>query len=267
MAKYQNDKLYQKVNNKPKKFGNNNVNSINVIVNPKDEPEHQRMPNPIVNNLMDIVPPSNADIQQIASRAAQDGRTINAEEVRNAGMQSEISEAMQQNAELINFQERYGEMEHDNEKLKEMVNNMVNVYADDAAALTEEVRKREQIILEMQQQAREVEAMREVEQELTPPIGFDNVKGFGDAGDIPSPQKKDIFKRLENIDAEWESLWGALQTGENVYDKAEDLIKQDRALMKIAEDWRDKEGIKMVRKDNEFRERIIKWYNENKKLK
>lgn len=239
-------KLYQKVNNKPKKFGNNNVNSINVIVNPKDEPEHQHMPNPIVNNLMDIVPPSNADIQQIASRAAQDGRTISAEEIRDAGMQNEISEAMQQNAELMNFQERYQEMEAENENMKELVDHMNRIFDD---KLEEEIRKRMFQELE-QQESRQVEV----------------IKG-GDVGNIPSPQKKKIFEDLENIDAQWERLHYALQAGEDVYDEVGELIKQDKALMKFAEDWRDKEGINWVRKDNDHRSEVIYWYNEAKKLK
>ena len=35
-------KLYQKVNNKPKKFGNNNVNSINIILGEQDREAIQK---------------------------------------------------------------------------------------------------------------------------------------------------------------------------------------------------------------------------------
>ena len=228
MAKYQNDKLYQKVTNKPKKFGNNNVNSINVIVNPKDEPEQasNSNSNPFVNNVLDIRPPSDGDIQQIASRAAQDGRTINAEEVRNAGTQNEISEAMQQNAEMMDFQQRYEEMEQDNDRLKELVNDMGNVYADDAAQLTEEVRKREQIILEMQQQSREAEALREATEDDM--LYTNKIDDLGDVGDIPSPPQKEIFAKLQQIDAQWERLWNSIQNKEDVTDLVAALIQEDR---------------------------------------
>jgi len=262
MAKYQNDKLYQKVNNKPKKFGNNNVNSINVIVNPKDEPEHQRMPNPIVNNLMDIVPPTNADIQQIASRAAQDGRTINAEEVRDAGMQTEIGEAMQQNAEQINFQERYEEMEQHNERLTELVGRMENMFTD---TLEEEVRIRLNQALE-QQEGRELEPMREVEQQETINEVLNKADDIGDAGVIPSPPKKEIYAKLQQIDSQWERLWNSIKKGEDVSDSVDALIQEDTRLKKESENYGEKAGIDTVRNDNQFRKKVIKWYNEVKKL-
>ena len=39
-------KLYQKVNNKPKKFGNNNVNSINIILGEHDREAIQKQKGP-----------------------------------------------------------------------------------------------------------------------------------------------------------------------------------------------------------------------------
>lgn len=97
-------KLYQKVTNKPKKFGNNNVNSINIILNPHEEtgsgkqlqrPSGSAGPQ-VLQELARITPPSLEDARQILGRAQQkeedEGRTIS--DIQQQGVAQEVAEVI-----------------------------------------------------------------------------------------------------------------------------------------------------------------------------
>ena len=95
-------KLYQKVNNKPKKFGNNNVNSINIILGEHDREAIQKQKGPgpgagsqVIQELSRIKPPSLEDARQILGRTVRDEKTnMTVDDIRNQGVQTEVAEVI-----------------------------------------------------------------------------------------------------------------------------------------------------------------------------
>jgi len=94
-------KLYQKVTNKPKKFGNNNVNSINIILNPEEEKQLQKSAGAgagpqVLQELARITPPSLEDARQILGKTQRDnensGKTIG--DIQQQGIQQEVAEVI-----------------------------------------------------------------------------------------------------------------------------------------------------------------------------
>lgn len=114
-------KLYQKVTNKPKKFGNNNVNSINIILNPEEEKQLQKSAGAgagpqVLQELARITPPSLEDARQILGKTQRDnensGKTIG--DIQQQGIQQEVAEVID-NAKVAQ------ETQTENEALAEQI--------------------------------------------------------------------------------------------------------------------------------------------------
>jgi len=123
-------KLYQKVTNKPKKFGNNNVNSINIILNPHEESGStiKQLQRPsggagpqVLQELSRITPPSLEDARQILGRAQQkeedEGKTIS--EIQRQGVANEV-------AEVINNAQIAEQVEAENVRYAEQIERQQN---------------------------------------------------------------------------------------------------------------------------------------------
>jgi len=101
-------KLYQKVKNQPKKVKNNNVNSINIILNPHEEgnvgKQLQRPSGgagaPVIQELARITPPSLEDARQVLGRAQRLDEPIgNISDIQQAGINDEVQAALVQEAQ------------------------------------------------------------------------------------------------------------------------------------------------------------------------
>ena len=122
-------KLYQKVNVKPKKFGNQNTNAINIIINP-DENEEMYNKNPssrpnnssILNTIQQQpreVDPSS--MSNILNRANRQEKNITAEDVQN--LQNE--QVNQEQLNMIRMQEQLIQQENQLEQMKEEALNRI----------------------------------------------------------------------------------------------------------------------------------------------
>ena len=115
-------KLYQKVNVKPKKFGNQNTNAINIIINPdENEGMYNKNPTSRPNNssiLNTIQQPREVDpssMLNILNRANRQEKNITAEDVQN--LQNE--QVNQEQLDMIKMQEQLIQQEKQLEQIKE----------------------------------------------------------------------------------------------------------------------------------------------------
>ncbi len=123
-------KLYQKVTNKPKKFGNNNVNSINIIMNPDDDKQkpHLAQPGPgsgasVIQELARITPPSLEDARQIIGRVTRNTEPnapdIDVSDVIDAGIQTEAQEIVSNANEVQNLARQIAILEEERSAMLE----------------------------------------------------------------------------------------------------------------------------------------------------
>ena len=123
-------KLYQKVTNKPKKFGNNNVNSINIIMNPNEEGHKHKpslaQPGPgsgasVIQELARITPPSLEDARQIIGRASRNAEPnapdINVSDVIDAGIQTEAQEILTNADRVEQLAQQVAQLEEERETI------------------------------------------------------------------------------------------------------------------------------------------------------
>ncbi len=121
-------KLYQKVNVKPKKFGNQNTNAINIIINP-DENEEMYNKNPssrpsnssILNTIQQPREVDPSSMLNILNRANRQEKNITAEDVQN--LQNE--QVNQEQLNMIRMQEQLIQQENQLEQMKEEALNRV----------------------------------------------------------------------------------------------------------------------------------------------
>ncbi len=129
-------KLYQKVNNKPKKFGNNNVNSINIILNPDDEKKQLQRPgggagSQVIQELARITPPSLEDARQVLGRAQRLGEPVgDIDDVRKAGMSNEVQAALVEEAQRQ-------QVARDNEELQSELDQRDSIIGSFAESIIE----------------------------------------------------------------------------------------------------------------------------------
>lgn len=139
-------KLYQKVTSKPKKVKNNNVNSINIILNPHEERGSARPSGgagpQVLQELSRITPPSLEDARQILARFQQrdpeaaKGATISG--IREKGFQTEA-------VELVDNAQQTEVLSQQNEQLVDEVEQRNNLLGALSREVMENINVRDEI--------------------------------------------------------------------------------------------------------------------------
>lgn len=161
-----NKKLYQKVNVKPKRAGNTNTNSINIIIHPDEMYKHKETPRPstsIMNALSQPVSTDDSMVKQVLDRAnrSDEGNQLKQQDVEAAFQQQQLGDMGNRIGEILEDEEAMKELQDQQIQTEDNVNGLIQMMkgredgapASDVSTFTrEQLAAKDEIDRQLQQQ-------------------------------------------------------------------------------------------------------------------
>ena len=127
-----NKKLYQKVNVKPRRAGNTNTNSINIIIHPDEMYKHKETPRPntsIMNALSQPVSTDDSMVKQVLDRANRSdaGNQLKQQDVEAAFQQQQLGDMENRIGEMVEHEEAMQELQDQQIQTEDNVNGLIQM--------------------------------------------------------------------------------------------------------------------------------------------